>query len=393
MSIQKAPGAGTSKPRCPAGTSTRAAAGQEPPGTPSWTRSGWRAAPANSSGSSTALYRKLRGTLCLQRRGRAVPRHGRQVHHADHDVYTVFSLWDTFRALHRSLTIPEPEMTNDFIRTMLLHYQDGGRLPVWELWGNETDCMIGYHSVSVMADAYLKGLRDYDADLALEAMVARCHGRGSLPGGLPKARATSAAGTALSVSNDSWNATTTTGASPQMARGNGPRQPGRVFHRRSGNWRNLFDPGTKFFRARRNGGFIGPSIPTGSELPFHGANAWQYSLFARRPVTNSPPAWGNGQPGSPAGQALHRVHRHHGPGPGGHHRTDRAVRARQRAQPPRAYLYSWLGSTTRPALPGPHPEQAVPGWPGRAERQRDCGQMSRVVCAERNGDVPDRAGR
>ncbi|MCB0765123.1 MAG: GH92 family glycosyl hydrolase, partial [Flavobacteriales bacterium] len=99
-----------------------------------------------------------------------------QVHQAEHDVYTVFSLWDTFRALHPLMTILEPEMTNDFIRTMLLHYRDGGRLPVWELWGNETDCMIGYHSVSVIADAYLKGIRDYDADLALEAMVASAMG-------------------------------------------------------------------------------------------------------------------------------------------------------------------------------------------------------------------------
>ena len=93
------------------------------------------------------------------------------VHRADHPIYTVFSLWDTFRTLHPLMTLLEPDMTSDWIKTFLLHYQQSGRLPVWELWGNETDCMIGYHSVSVIADAYLKGIRGFDAELALEAMV------------------------------------------------------------------------------------------------------------------------------------------------------------------------------------------------------------------------------
>src|SRR6185436_15396934 len=70
------------------------------------------------------------------------------------------------------MTILEPDMTSNFIKTFLLHYQQGGKLPVWELWGNETNCMIGYHSVSVIADAYMKGIRGFDADLALQAMVA-----------------------------------------------------------------------------------------------------------------------------------------------------------------------------------------------------------------------------
>ena len=80
-----------------------------------------------------------------------------EVHQADHNVYTVFSLWDTFRALHPLMTILEPDMTNDWIKTFLLHYQQSGRLPVWELWGNETDCMIGYHSVSVISGSFRTG--------------------------------------------------------------------------------------------------------------------------------------------------------------------------------------------------------------------------------------------
>ncbi|HPJ54237.1 MAG TPA: glycoside hydrolase family 92 protein, partial [Flavobacteriales bacterium] len=206
-----------------------------------------------------------------------------QVHHADHDVYTVFSLWDTFRALHPLMTILEPEMTNDFIRTMLLHYQDGGRLPVWELWGNETDCMIGYHSVSVIADAYLKGLRDYDADLALEAMVASAMGEDPCLEAYRKQGYISSEDCAESVSKtleyayDDW-------CIAQMAREMGRDSLAEVFHRRSGNWRNLFDPETKFFRARRNGGFIDPFDPYEVNFHFTEANAWQYSLFAPQAI-------------------------------------------------------------------------------------------------------------
>jgi predicted alpha-1,2-mannosidase len=88
-----------------------------------------------------------------------------------HQRYTVFSLWDTYRALHPLFTIVQQKRTNDFINTFLQQYKESGRLPVWELSSNETDCMIGYHSVSVIADAWMKGLTDYDTTLALEAMV------------------------------------------------------------------------------------------------------------------------------------------------------------------------------------------------------------------------------
>jgi predicted alpha-1,2-mannosidase len=93
-----------------------------------------------------------------------------KLHHADHGYYTVFSLWDTYRAWHPLMTILEPQATRDFIRTFLLMYQQGGLLPVWDLAGNETFCMNGYHSVSVITDAYIKGIRGFDTELALAAM-------------------------------------------------------------------------------------------------------------------------------------------------------------------------------------------------------------------------------
>ena len=70
--------------------------------------------------------------------------------------YTVFSLWDTYRATHPLFTLTQTKRNNDFVSTFLRQFDQGGDLPVWELAGNETECMIGYHSVSVMADAYLK---------------------------------------------------------------------------------------------------------------------------------------------------------------------------------------------------------------------------------------------
>ena len=69
-------------------------------------------------------------------------------------------MWDTYRATHPLFTIVQQEKTNKFIKTFLRQYEQGGDLPVWELAGNETECMIGYHSVSVIADAYTKGIRD-----------------------------------------------------------------------------------------------------------------------------------------------------------------------------------------------------------------------------------------
>jgi putative alpha-1,2-mannosidase len=96
-----------------------------------------------------------------------------QIHHADGYIrHTVFSLWDTFRATHPLYTLIQRRRTRDFVRTFLEMYRESGRLPVWELAGNETDCMIGYHAVSVILDAWAKGIRDFDPALALEAMKA-----------------------------------------------------------------------------------------------------------------------------------------------------------------------------------------------------------------------------
>lgn len=96
----------------------------------------------------------------------------RKIHKTDkNNIYTVFSLWDTFRAFNPLKTITDPEKSNEFITTLLSKYDQGGVLPMWELQGNYTGCMIGYHAVPVIVDAYKKGIKDYNIDKAYQAIL------------------------------------------------------------------------------------------------------------------------------------------------------------------------------------------------------------------------------
>ncbi|MEO8590241.1 MAG: GH92 family glycosyl hydrolase [Flavobacteriales bacterium] len=216
-----------------------------------------------------------------------------EVHHADHNVYTVFSLWDTYRALHPLMTILEPEMTSDFIKTFLLHYQQGGKLPVWELWGNETDCMIGYHSVSVIADAYAKGIRDFDAELALKAMVASAMQDNPglnayrTKGYISSEDESDCVSKTLEYAYDDWCIARMAGEMRQLPSWD-IRTAERldsiagVFHERGLNYQNTFNPRTGFFQARSNGGFKEPFDPFEVNFNFTEANAWQYSCAVQQ---------------------------------------------------------------------------------------------------------------
>ena len=104
----------------------------------------------------------------------------KQIHKAEgFNYYTVFSLWDTYRALHPLLNIIDKKRSYDFMMTFKAQYEQSGRLPMWELWGNETNCMIGFHSVSVILDAYnkevitLQELKDLYPAVKAEAMSNR----------------------------------------------------------------------------------------------------------------------------------------------------------------------------------------------------------------------------
>ncbi len=194
------------------------------------------------------------------------------------DYYTVFSLWDTYRALHPLLGIIDRKRSLDFVQTFLRQYQEGGILPVWELSANETNCMIGYHAVPVIWDAYSKGITDFDTELAFSAMKHSAEmkhlGLDSYQkNGFVRAdKEHESVSKTLEYAYDDW-------CIAQMAKALGKMDDYNVYLRRSQQWRNLFDPETHFFRARMNGGWYKPFRPTEVNNHYTEANAWQY-LFA-----------------------------------------------------------------------------------------------------------------
>jgi len=208
-----------------------------------------------------------------------------QIHKTDNtEVYTIFSLWDTFRAAHPLYTIIEQDKTNAFINTFLAHYHQGGRLPVWELAGNETDCMIGYHAVSVIADAYIKGIRGYDTEKALEAMQ---HSASLNHLGLSAYKAKGYIGSgdeAESVSKtleyayDDW-------CIAIMAKDMGKQEVYSNYIQRAQNYKNLFNPITGFMQSKMNGTWSSGFNPAEVNFNFTEANSWQYSMFAPQDIS------------------------------------------------------------------------------------------------------------
>ncbi len=204
--------------------------------------------------------------------------HDGKIHESpNHTQYTVFSLWDTYRALHPLLTIIDEQRTTDFINSFLEIYKQSGRLPVWELANNETDCMIGYHSVSVIADAYMKGIRGFDTTLALEAMVASANENIF---GLPSYREYGfvraedeheSVSKTLEYAYDDW-------CIAQMATKMGKDSIAAVFSKRAEYWRNIVNPETGYATPRLNGDWLPDFDPKQVNLHFTEANSWQYSF-------------------------------------------------------------------------------------------------------------------
>ncbi|MHC1707077.1 MAG: GH92 family glycosyl hydrolase [Bacteroidales bacterium] len=199
------------------------------------------------------------------------------------DYYTVFSLWDTYRANHPLFTLIDEKRTNDFINTFIRQYEEGGLLPVWELSSNETFCMIGYHAVPVIADAFMKGIKDYDADKALEAMKFSANtDKYGLPhyrkfGFVPGDKENESVSKTLEYAYDDW-------CISQMARALGDKEGYATFCKRAQSYKNIFDPSTHFMRPRINGGWYKPFDPTEVNNHFTEANAWQYSFYVPHDV-------------------------------------------------------------------------------------------------------------
>lgn len=208
-----------------------------------------------------------------------------KIHKADgFTYYTVFSLWDTFRAAHPLYTIIDRKRTLDFIKTFLAHYDQGGRLPVWELCSNETDCMIGYHSVSVITDAYVKGIRNFDTQKALEAMKkSATWNHFGLPqyisnGFLSIEDEHESISKTLEYSYDDW-------CIAEFAKLLNDRTIFNEYITRALSYKNIFDNNTGFMRPRINGGWITPFDPKEVNNNFTEANSWQYSFFVPHDIS------------------------------------------------------------------------------------------------------------
>ena len=203
----------------------------------------------------------------------------------DFTFRSTFSLWDTFRAEHPLLTLIQPEKTTcDVVRSLVASREESpyGILPVWQFAGAETWTMIGYHAVPVIADAYMKGIRCFDANAALDAMVASATyapygglGDYMARGYVPIDKEPEAASKTVEYAYDDWTIA-------RMARAMGRGDIADTFDKRAANWRNSFDTASGWLRARKSdGSYRAPFDPTainyGSD--YTEGNAWQYSWF------------------------------------------------------------------------------------------------------------------
>lgn len=206
------------------------------------------------------------------------------VHKAQNfDNYTTFSLWDTYRALHPLFNLVQTKRNSDMINSMLAHYSQSVHkmLPVWSHYANENWCMIGYHSVSVIADAVAKGVGGFDKEYALEACINTARNKNydglsyyMARGFIPEDKNSNSVSKTLEYAYDDW-------AIAQMAKKLGREDIYKEFSVRSQNYKNLFDKSTGFMRPRLSDG----SFKTGFDpLDTHGqgfieGNSWNYSLY------------------------------------------------------------------------------------------------------------------
>ncbi len=230
--------------------------------------------------------------------------HDQRIHVTEEGpMYTVFSLWDTFRAFHPLLTIIDPDRDNAFIRTLLTHYDQGGILPKWELAANCTGTMIGYHAVSVIVDAYMKGIRDYDVEKAYQAIVQSAHYReggflypsegvreklnakakyyNDTLGFVPCDLENESVSKALEYAYNDW-------CIAQMARDLGHAEDVETYMERGGRYWKYYNDETGFMRGKnRDGSWKTPFNPKFSEHrrdEYTEGNAWQWTWFVPHDV-------------------------------------------------------------------------------------------------------------
>ena len=209
------------------------------------------------------------------------------VYNADHNTYSIFSLWDTYRAKMPLMSIIQNERMGDFIATMIDICDKQGRLPVWHLWGCETDCMVGDPGIPVVADAIVKGIEGFDKEKGYEAikktLAQNERGRdlrkkyGFIPCDLFKE----------SVAYDMEYALAD-GAAANAAKALGYNDDAELFTKNSHSYRNFFDPAVGLVRGRKTTGeFNEPFNPFFSahrDDDYCEGNAWQYTWLVPHDV-------------------------------------------------------------------------------------------------------------
>lgn len=197
--------------------------------------------------------------------------------------YTTFSLWDTYRALHPFFNILQPSRSNDMVKSMMAHYEQSAikMLPVWSHYANDNWCMSGYHSVSVVTDAIVKGIYKGDAEAALQACITTSNHReyegiGDYidKGYIPAEKSGTSISNTLEYAYDDW-------CIAQLAKKLNKEDIYQEYMKRSGNWENNFDKGTGFMRAKMADGTFQQKFDV---MSTHGqgfieGNSWNYSFF------------------------------------------------------------------------------------------------------------------
>lgn len=208
----------------------------------------------------------------------------KQIHQADGWTnFSTFSLWDTFRASHPLFTYLDTEHVNDMIKSFLAFYEQNGRLPVWNFQGGETDMMLGYHAVPVIVDAYLKGIGDFDAEKALAACVATANIDEYRGIGLYKEKGYVPYDVVDPYNSEDWSLSRTLEYAyddyciARMAEKMGKKDIADQFYARSQNYRNVFNPTTRFMQPRDSKGNWQPDFSPDDYTPhISESNGWHY---------------------------------------------------------------------------------------------------------------------
>ena len=220
--------------------------------------------------------------------------------------YSTFSLWDTYRAAHPFYTLMVPERVDGFINSLVDQAEVQGYLPIWGLWGKENFCMVANHGVSVVAEAYAKGFRGFDAERAFNAIKQtqtvshplksnweNYMKYGYFPTDLTEAESVSS--TLESVYDDY--------AAADMAKRMGKTEDAAYFARRADFYKNLFDSSTQFMRPKKSDGTwkspfnpsqIGHAESVGGD--YTEGNAWQYTWHVQHDVPGLIALFGGEEP-------------------------------------------------------------------------------------------------